>query len=66
MKIKKICIYDQTCQKYFMFIKDFPAVCAQGDTKEEANNKIIDHFNKYFEYMRNKNFEFSEIEQKCL
>lgn len=44
-------IHDTKAQKYFGFIKEFPGVCAQGNTKEETINKINRNWSKFIDKM---------------
>jgi len=49
MKIQPVIVKDVKSKVYFVFIKQFPGICTQANTIEEAEIKI----NKYWqEYIR--------------
>ena len=47
MRVDIIQIKDIDSDKYFVFIKQFPSVCSQGDTKEDATNKVKSYFKAF-------------------
>jgi len=57
MKIEIVQIKDTTSNKYFGFIKQFPSICSQGNTKEESTEKVKQYFKKII-----SNVTFQETE----
>ena len=62
MKIDIVQIKDTSSNKYFVFMKQFTGVCAQGDSKEEANSKVKSYFKAYIEKVQKNEVEYSESE----
>lgn len=57
MKIEIVQIKDAASNKYFGFIKQFPSICSQGDTKEQSTENIKEYFKKII-----SNVTFQETE----
>jgi len=49
MKMTSIIINDKKANKYVAFMKQFPGVCAQGDSIKEVKGKIKKHFDYFIE-----------------
>ena len=62
MDIQGIIINDRHKSKYFAFVKQFPGICAQADTADEAINKMNVYFKSFIEDMRNKNIQMDDEE----
>lgn len=60
MKIQGIIIKHQEQGVFFGFIKQFPAICAQGKTRNEVQNKIDKYFKRFIERMNSENIEMEE------
>ena len=42
--MKIVFIKDEITNTVFGFIKEFPAICSQGNTEEEVETKIVSYF----------------------
>jgi predicted RNase H-like HicB family nuclease len=60
MKIEGIIIKDADKGKWFSFIRQFPGICAQGDTIEEAKTKMNTYFQAYLERMSRSEIDVEE------
>jgi predicted RNase H-like HicB family nuclease len=59
MKIEGVVINDAKAKKYFAFIRQFPGVCAQGDTIEETEAKVNKYFRSFIDRMENEEIKFN-------
>ena len=59
MKIFGVVVKDTESGKFFGFIKQFPGICAQGDTFEQVHVKVNAYFRKFIENM-DKDVEMDE------
>lgn len=50
--MKRIYIFDN--EGFFGFIKDFPAVCSSGKTKEIVDLNLDKYFDEYQKYIENQ------------
>lgn len=62
MKIEAVMINDKKAKKHFAFVKQFPAVCAQGDSIGEVQSKIKTNYISFIERMMNEKVEFTQSE----
>jgi predicted RNase H-like HicB family nuclease len=60
MEISAVMINDAKSNKYFGFIRQFPGICAQGETQQEVNEKINKFFKAYVERMQQAEIKFTE------
>lgn len=60
MNISGIMINDEKKGVFFAYIKQFPGICAQAETAEEANRKVNHYFKKYIEKMSQTDVEMVE------
>lgn len=65
MNISGVIIKDKNDEFYFGFVKQFPAVCAQGDTVKEVNEKINIYWKSFIDRMSEK-VEHIEMEMTGL
>lgn len=66
MNIEGVIIKDVNANKYFAFIRQFPGVCAQADTKKEVSFKIEKSFKAFIEKMKKDEILFNEEEKFVL
>lgn len=59
MKIQGVIIKDSEKGNYFSFIQEFPGVCAQGATIEEAKSKMNTYFQAYLHKVSQMGIEVS-------
>lgn len=62
MIVNAIIINDEKAKKHFAFIRQYPGVCAQGDTISEVKAKIEKHFNAFKERINSEKIQFSQPE----
>jgi predicted RNase H-like HicB family nuclease len=57
MKINGIIIKDAKENVFFAYVKQFPGICAQAGSIEEAQKKINEYFKAFIEKMSHENVE---------
>lgn len=62
MKIEGVMIRDTKANKFFAFVRQFPGVCAQGDSPQEVDSKIEKNFKAFIKKMQSEKIEFTESE----
>lgn len=60
MKINSIMVHDVKAKKYFAFVKQFPGVCAQGNSKAETVKKINKNWFAFIKKMSEEKIEFEQ------
>ena len=55
-----IMIKDKKSGKFFAFVSQFPGICAQGDSFEEASSKVNTYYKTFIEKMRGKDIVTNE------
>lgn len=60
MKIDGVIIEDSKTGQFFTFIRQFPGICAQGDSVESATIKVNQYFQKYIEKMSNQEVDMDD------
>lgn len=59
MRIEPVIIEDQDKSVFFVFIRQFPAVCAQGQTMEEAAQKVNTYWKKFVDTMKDQEVDLA-------
>ena len=60
MKIEGVMIRDKEKGFFFAFVRQFPGVCAQGRTFEEADRKVNTYYQAFIERIKNEKIEMEE------
>jgi len=60
MNIHGIIIKDEENDKFFAYVKQFPAICAQAESIEAVTEKISTYFKAYMERVANQEIEMTE------
>ena len=57
-------LHDTATGKFTVFVRDYPGVIIQADTKDEAKAKLNVAWDNFIEYLkrRDHNFQFNEEE----
>ena len=66
MKFKGVTTFDEKSKKFFVFIQKFPGICAQGNSFEEAHDKVNKYFKAYVERMRSAEVTMDEREVQSI
>lgn len=62
MKIHGVMIKDEATGKFFAFVRQFPAVCAQGNSVEEAHAKVNAYWKAFTERMKNQDVQMDDTQ----
>lgn len=62
MKLEGITVYDQEAGVFFSYVKQFPAICAQGKTLNETHHKLSSYFGSYIDRIKSQNIEMGKVE----
>lgn len=62
MKIDGVMIEDKDKGTFFAFIRQFPGICAQGKTVEEAHEKVNAYFKKFIEKMKDQEVDLADTQ----
>ncbi|HEX8037528.1 MAG TPA: type II toxin-antitoxin system HicB family antitoxin [Chryseosolibacter sp.] len=54
MKIDSVVIKDKKTGTFFMYVRQFPGICAQGENIQEAQNKVNSYFKAYVERIKDE------------
>lgn len=60
--IETVTIHEKNTGKYFVFVRKFPGICAQGDSFEEAKKKVQEYYYQFLEVLRGKEVIMREEE----
>lgn len=60
MKIKGVIIKDAESGKLTAFIRQFPGICAQGDSVQEVDTKLNAYFKAFIERIKNEEVDIDE------
>lgn len=52
MKINGVVIEDEAAGKFFVFIEQFPGICAQADSFEEADTKVNTYYQAFIDRIK--------------
>ncbi len=55
-----IMIKDKKTGKYFGFVRQFPGICAQGDTPQEMHVKVHKFFKSFIDGMKDRDIAMDD------
>lgn len=60
MKIDGVMIEDKINGVFFAFIRQFPGICAQGNSPEEAHQKVNKYFKTYIDRIKDQQVDIDD------